>query len=140
MCALKRHPVITYYVQTSCYLKCASFSIFCTVQEYNPVVTKKKYKKIPDVRYTSQKTGCRYLYLYRNGKRKKSDHEKKHHPDRLAFETGIIQVCSVIYLNILTIGKQKIEAAKQRTGRFAFGACNFKKINKSVYPKKTHPF
>ena len=30
---------------TSCYLKFASFSIFCTVSEYYPVVTKKNTKK-----------------------------------------------------------------------------------------------
>ena len=37
---------------------------------------KKKQKK-PDVFYTLQKTACRYLYLYRNGERKKSGHNKK---------------------------------------------------------------
>ena len=65
------------YVLTSCYQKFASFSIFCTVSEYYPVVTKKITKKLPDVRYTLQKTACRYLDLYRNDKRKKSGYKKK---------------------------------------------------------------
>ena len=62
---------------TSCYLKFASFSIFCTVSEYYLVVTKKITKKLPDVRYTLQKTACRYLDWYRNDKGKKSGYKKK---------------------------------------------------------------
>ena len=53
------------YVLTSCYLKFASFCIFCTVSEYYPEVTKKMTKKYPDVSYTLQKTACRYLDLYK---------------------------------------------------------------------------
>ena len=34
-------------------------------------------KKLPGVLYTLQKTACRYLYLYKNGKRKKSGHQNK---------------------------------------------------------------
>ena len=54
--------------------------MFCTVSEYNFVATKKIAKKLPDVRHTWKKTACPHLYLYRNGKRKKSGHKKKQHP------------------------------------------------------------
>ena len=68
------------------------------------MVTKKITKKLPNVHYKLQKTACRYLYLYRNGKRKKSDHQKK--PPGIS--NHFSQFVMILLLGQLTTYKQSV--------------------------------